>query len=258
MGTKVHRQVWRRSRESHNVRSNTIYWYILILNVFMWKAGGKVQEAFRLGFTYFSMVGIQAAYSLALSWYNFCFSSSAEFKQPLLQESGFPRRLPHVLNQQKYFDGLVEATNCTKAKDRLRCLRAAPYAKLMAAINRSPHFLSYDGLNTWGPMIDGKVIKSSPLKLLQSGKYAKVLHTGCLLLKGFICFTGSVHSWRLWRRRNVSVLHASYDQRLNLPWKKYLCHFHWKHNVRIHGFSLPIRFWILYRTNAGFLKYVEK
>ena len=156
-----------------------------------------MQAAFRSGFTYFSMVGIQVAYSLVLSWYNSCFSSLTEFKQPLLQESGFPRRLPHILDQQKYFDGLVKATNCTRAKDRLGCLRAAPYAQLMAAINLSPHFLSYDGLNTWGPMIDGKVIRSNPLKLLQSGKYAKVLHTGCFLPKGFICFTGSVHSWRL-------------------------------------------------------------
>jgi len=88
-------------------------------------------------------------------------------------------RLPGILDQQKYFDGLVDATDCTGASDRLACLRAVPYAKLMAAINLSPNMFSYQSLNlAWEPMVDGKLFQSNPLALLQSGKYAKVLHIG--------------------------------------------------------------------------------
>jgi len=97
----------------------------------------------------------------------------------VLQESGFPNRLPDVLDQQKYFDGLVDETNCREASDRLACLRAIPYAQFKAAIDLSPNFLSYQGvLNlAWGPMVDGKLLQSNPLALVQSGKYAKVLNT---------------------------------------------------------------------------------
>jgi len=145
----------------------------------MWQAGEKAQVVFRSGSIYFSTMGIQVACSLVVSWYNPCFSPLVEFNQCFLQESGFPKRLPDVLDQQKYFDGLVNATKCTGASDRLACLRAVPYAQLMAAVNLSPNFLSYQGLNTvWGPMVDGKLFRSNPLKLLQSGKYAKVLPTG--------------------------------------------------------------------------------
>jgi len=87
-------------------------------------------------------------------------------------------RLPGILDQQKYFDGLVDAADCTESSDRLACLRAVPFAKLMAAINLSPNLFSYQGLDlAWGPMVDGKVFESDPLELLESGKYAKVFYT---------------------------------------------------------------------------------
>ena len=114
----------------------------------------------------------------------------------MLQESGFPSPLPDILDQQSYFDGLVGATNCTGAIDRLACLRAVPYAQLMAAIDLSPNLFAYQANLAWQPMVDGKLFQSNPLALIQSGKYAKVLHTDCSFLpKSFICFTGSVHSW---------------------------------------------------------------
>jgi len=115
----------------------------------------------------------------------------------LLQESGAPRRLPDILDQQKYFDGLVSATSCTGASDRLACLRAVPYAQLMAAIDLSPGMFSYQGTLAWEPMVDGKLFHSNPLALLQNGKYAKVLHNVFFWPKGFNCFTGSLHSWQL-------------------------------------------------------------
>ena len=90
--------------------------------------------------------------------------------------------LPDILDQQKYFDGLVDTTNCTGASDRLACLRAVPYAQLMAAL-KPPDLFSYQGNLSWQPMVDGKLFQSNPLALVQSGKYAKVLHTEFFCLK---------------------------------------------------------------------------
>jgi len=78
------------------------------------------------------------------------------------------------LDQQKGFDALVSATNCTRASDRLACLRAVPYAQLKAALDLFPGLLSSSGKVPWWPMVDGKLIQSDPLALIQSGKYAKV------------------------------------------------------------------------------------
>ena len=109
----------------------------------------------------------------------------AGIKQHLLQESGFPLRLPDILNQQREFDRLVDATNCTGASDRLACLRAVPYDQFMAAI-ALPSDLFLAQLNvSFLPMIDGKLLQGDPLALLQSGKYAKVFHT--------VCFTYRLH-----------------------------------------------------------------
>jgi len=79
------------------------------------------------------------------------------FNRRVLQESGFPNRLPDVLDQQKYFDGLVDETNCREASDRLACLRAIPYAQFKAAIDLSPNFLAAQGNLAWEPMVDGKL-----------------------------------------------------------------------------------------------------
>jgi acetylcholinesterase len=81
------------------------------------------------------------------------------------------------LDGQGLFDGLVSATNCTGASDRLACLRAVPYADLMTAINHFPLSVGSQDLVLAFPMVDGKLLQSNPLELVQSGKYAKVLHT---------------------------------------------------------------------------------
>ena len=95
----------------------------------------------------------------------------------MLQESGFPIRLPDVLDQQQDFDRIVGATNCTEASDQLACLRAVPYAQFMAAIGLPSDLFSSPLNVSFLPMIDGKLLQSDPLTLLQSGKYAKVFHT---------------------------------------------------------------------------------
>ena len=93
----------------------------------------------------------------------------------MLQQSGSPSKLPNVLDMQRYFDDLVNATNCTDAKDRLGCLRGVPYSQLIQAVNREPNLFSYQSLNlVWQPMIDGILIPRNPLQILQSGEYARV------------------------------------------------------------------------------------
>ena len=57
----------------------------------------------------------------------------------------------------------------------------------MAAIDRSPNFFSYQGLDlAWGPMVDGKLFQNDPLELLESGKYAKVFFIVKFSPKGFL------------------------------------------------------------------------
>jgi len=88
-------------------------------------------------------------------------------------------RLPDILNQQRDFDRIVGATNCTGASDRLACLRAVPYAQFMAAIELPSDLFSAELNVSFPPMVDGKLLQGDPLALLQSGKYAKVFHTVC-------------------------------------------------------------------------------
>jgi len=90
-----------------------------------------------------------------------------------IMQSGFPTVLPDVLEGQTYFDHITSATNCTAASDRLACLRAVPFAQLMAAINLFPLTLGSSDMLTF-PMVDGKFFQDNPLALVQSGKYAKV------------------------------------------------------------------------------------
>jgi len=76
---------------------------------------------------------------------------------------------------QRYFDDLVNATNCTDAKDRLDCLRVVPYAQLIQAVNLEPNMFSYPSMKlAWQPMIDGHLIPRSPLQIIKSGAYARV------------------------------------------------------------------------------------
>ncbi len=89
-------------------------------------------------------------------------------------------KLPNAVDMQRYFDDLVNTTNCTDAEDRLDCLRAVPYSDFIQAVNLEPNMLAYPGMKlTWQPMIDGSLIPSSPLKILQSGEYARV--STCIL-----------------------------------------------------------------------------
>lgn len=76
---------------------------------------------------------------------------------------------------QRYFDFLVNATNCTNANDRLACLRAAPYSQIIQAVNLGPSEICNPGMKlAWQPMVDGILIPRNPLKILQTGEYSRV------------------------------------------------------------------------------------
>jgi len=103
------------------------------------------------------------------------FSSGFRFFLIYSQQSGSPKRLPDVLDQQIYFDGLVAATNCTDATDRFKCLRQAPFSALQSAVDASPGMFSYQSMRlAWIPMVDGSLIPRNPMQLVESGKIARV------------------------------------------------------------------------------------
>ena len=124
--------------------------------------------------TCLSTVGTQVACFMVPSWYvNYRLLQLLTY--PVTQESGSPFRIPDVLDQQVYFDDLVDATNCTNAADRFECLRGAPLDVLQVAINASPSTFSYQSLRfAWVPVIDGVLITANPMQLVENGAYAKV------------------------------------------------------------------------------------
>lgn len=66
-------------------------------------------------------------------------------------------------------------TGCKNAANAIECLRAAPYANLTAAINRTPDLFSFDSLQIlWAPTIDGIIIKRDPMISIQKGLFSKV------------------------------------------------------------------------------------
>jgi len=73
------------------------------------------------------------------------------------------------------YDHLVQFTGCASAPNTLECLRSAPYATLMDAVNTTPAFLSPNGLDlTWGISIDGDLIKKSLKQYIREGCYARI------------------------------------------------------------------------------------
>ena len=57
--------------------------------------------------------------------------------------SGSPIPVSDITRGQRYYDDLVEATSCTNASDTLQCLREVPYLALKAAVDATPHILSF-------------------------------------------------------------------------------------------------------------------
>ncbi|KAF5349447.1 hypothetical protein D9758_014626 [Tetrapyrgos nigripes] len=58
-------------------------------------------------------------------------------------ESGSPIPVGDITNGQKYYDDLVDQTDCSGSNDILQCLREVPYAKLKDAVDNTPNIFSY-------------------------------------------------------------------------------------------------------------------
>lgn len=118
-------------------------------------------------------------------------NSEGLFRAAFMQ-SGSPIPVGDITRGQKYYDALVEQTNCSGSNDTLQCLREAPYDLLKAAVDKSPSIFTYQvcGLLynmtrcnerypqsldlAWLPRTDGDFIKETPQQLVFDGKVANV------------------------------------------------------------------------------------
>jgi len=90
-------------------------------------------------------------------------------------ESGSPIPVGDISHGQPYYDAVVSQTGCSGSADTLACLRTVPYAKLKAAINKSPGIFSYQSLIlAWLPRADGVFLTDNPQRLVQAGKVANI------------------------------------------------------------------------------------
>ncbi|KPV77126.1 uncharacterized protein RHOBADRAFT_48138 [Rhodotorula graminis WP1] len=99
--------------------------------------------------------------------------------QPLfraaIMESGSPIPVGPAENGQWVFDQLTSASGCSSASDKVACLRALPYEKMVAATNTLPSIVSYRSASLpFLPRTDGDFVPDLPQELTRSGRYAKV------------------------------------------------------------------------------------
>ena len=70
---------------------------------------------------------------------------------------------------------MVQDTGCSSAPDTLECLRAVPYETLQDAINKTPPFLSPNGLDlTWSFSVDGELIQKTLKEYINDDCYARI------------------------------------------------------------------------------------
>ncbi|KAJ7732334.1 Alpha/Beta hydrolase protein [Mycena maculata] len=93
------------------------------------------------------------------------------------QVSGSPLPSPTVADGQPSYDELVEANNCTTARNTLDCLARVPLDAFMAIVNKTPDVFSYRSLSlVWRPRVDGDVIVRNPIESVAQGAFAKGDH----------------------------------------------------------------------------------
>ncbi len=132
-------------------------------------------------------------------------------------ESGSPDLLPDTLAGQSNFDALVQATGCETSPNRLDCLRHAPFDVVKAAVDQTPLFISFTVSISdwhgrallmcftfqslrfiWGPSVDGRLFKDSPLTSILDGQVANVpFATG---VRSFHHFVTMCHGSRTYNR----------------------------------------------------------
>ncbi|TFK85745.1 carotenoid ester lipase [Polyporus arcularius HHB13444] len=92
-------------------------------------------------------------------------------------ESGSPTPSGTVDNPylQSTYDQIVADSGCSNATDTLACLRTVSTDVLLAAVDNTPSFLSFQQINTpWFPRADGALISNPPEQQLLSGPTANI------------------------------------------------------------------------------------
>ncbi|KAG0699982.1 Alpha/Beta hydrolase protein [Suillus ampliporus] len=88
--------------------------------------------------------------------------------------SGAPFPIGDIAQGQHNYDFIVNQTECTGFSDTLQCLRDTPYDKFLSAVHQLPDLLSYQGLPTWFPQIDGCFLTAHPKDLVLQGSVADI------------------------------------------------------------------------------------
>ncbi|KAG0699983.1 Alpha/Beta hydrolase protein [Suillus ampliporus] len=88
--------------------------------------------------------------------------------------SGAPFPIGDIAQGQHNYDFIVNQTGCTGFSDTLQCLREVPYNTLLSAVHELPHLLSYQGLPTWFPRLDGAFLTANPQDLVLQGSVANI------------------------------------------------------------------------------------
>ncbi|KAK7007573.1 carboxylic ester hydrolase [Favolaschia claudopus] len=122
------------------------------------------------------VVGGQSAGSVSTSYLTLdnALNSNKLFHGVWLQ-SGPAFHVPHLLDDQDIYDSLVRSTNCSAARDTLKCLKHVPFETLSGAINNTDSFFSYRSVNlVWTPRIDEDAVMRDPWLSVRAGAYAKI------------------------------------------------------------------------------------
>ncbi|ORY58343.1 cholinesterase [Leucosporidium creatinivorum] len=92
-----------------------------------------------------------------------------------IMESGAPIPVEGAARGQKSYDIIAKATGCYGSSAPIACLRAVPYAKLLAATNLLPNIASYNSVSLpFLPRTDGIFLRSMTQNAMPAGKFAKV------------------------------------------------------------------------------------
>lgn len=122
MGTPIYRAIWWGSQHGHHVHKPSIFVCKCLTSIYRW---GESAGAMSVGLHMLTNNG----------------DPEGLFRAAIMQ-SGSPRPVGDSSHGQKYYDELVEGTNCSNATSTLSCLRTADSNTLYAAVNATPSFFS--------------------------------------------------------------------------------------------------------------------
>jgi len=70
--------------------------------------------------------------------------NSTDLFRGAFMQSGAPIPVGNMTGGQKYYDSLVDQTNCANSNDTLSCLRNVPLDAMKKAVDNTPNYFSYN------------------------------------------------------------------------------------------------------------------